>query len=226
MDAYKLENSWAGILKSELSSPYMQQLQHFLHAETRAGKTIFPQPNEYFRSLNLTPPENVKIVILGQDPYHGDGQAHGLAFSVHKGQRPPPSLRNIYKELENDLGITPPQHGFLENWAKQGILLLNTVLTVEKGQATSHQKKGWEQFTDAIITHINERDQPIIFMLWGSHAQKKEALLHNPQHLILKAPHPSPLSAHRGFLGCGHFSKANTFLKEKECEEIDWSLEP
>lgn len=223
-----MNNSWKSPLQNELESAYMQKLKLFLDAEKQAGKTIFPKDNEYFRSLDLTPPENVKVVILGQDPYHGDGngdgQAHGLAFSVQKGVRIPPSLRNIYKEIEADIGISPPNHGFLEDWAKQGVLLLNSVLTVERSHAASHQGRGWEKFTDAIITHINHLPDPIVFMLWGSYAQKKAAFVDGSKHLILRAPHPSPLSAHRGFLGCKHFSQANAFLKEKRRGEINWGI--
>ncbi len=219
-----LHNDWKTALKGEFSAPYMKQLTSFLDTEKAAEKIIFPSEEQYFHALNLTPPDKIRAVILGQDPYHGDGQAHGLAFSVNNNIRIPPSLRNIYKELQSDIGIAPAQHGCLDGWAKQGVLLLNTVLTVERGLAASHQGHGWEAFTDAIIGHINALNQPIVFMLWGSHAQKKSALLNNPNHLILKAPHPSPLSAHRGFFGCKHFSQANAFLHEHGGSEIDWRV--
>jgi uracil-DNA glycosylase len=168
--------------------------------------------------------DEVRVVILGQDPYHGPGQAHGLCFSVPEGVRPPPSLVNIYKELESDLGVRPARHGFLEHWAKQGVLLLNSVLTVEMGRAASHQGRGWERFTDAVIREVNAKSDPVVFMLWGSYAQKKAAFVDGSRHLVLKAPHPSPLSAHSGFLGCRHFSKANSFLESRGMAPIDWAL--
>jgi len=197
-------------------------------AEKAAGKAIFPRGGEWFRALDLTPLESVRVVILGQDPYHGPGQAHGLCFSVRPEVRVPPSLVNIYKELESDLGIPPARHGFLEHWAKQGVLLLNAVLTVQMGAAASHQGRGWERFTDAVIRLVNARAAPVVFMLWGSHAQKKAAFVESVdrggRHLVLKAPHPSPLSAHSGFFGCRHFSKANAFLKAQGEKPIDWQL--
>ena len=211
MSEIHLEESWKQALIGEFESPYMTALKSFLKDEYKAGKAIFPKGSEYFRALDLTPLDNVKVVILGQDPYHGDGQAHGLCFSVRPGVRVPPSLVNIYKEIEDDLDIRPPRHGFLEHWAEQGVLLLNSVLTVERGLAASHQGRGWERFTDAVIAKVNGLDHPVVFMLWGSYAQKKAAFV-DRRHLVLKAPHPSPLSAHRGFLGCKHFSKANAFL--------------
>jgi uracil-DNA glycosylase len=214
----KLHQGWLGPLQGEFESPYMQALSAFLRAEKTAGKAIFPKGGEWFRALDLTPPENVRVVILGQDPYHGPGQAHGLCFSVRPGVRTPPSLVNIYKEMEADLGIPPARHGFLEHWAEQGVLLLNAVLTVQSGMAASHQGRGWERFTDAVIRLVNEQPHPIVFMLWGAYAQKKAAFVDSidrgGRHLVLKAAHPSPLSAHSGFLGCRHFSKANAFLKE------------
>lgn len=222
--AIKLEDGWKDLLAGEFASPYMQQLKGFLQTEKQAGKIIFPKGAEYFRALDLTPPEEVRVVILGQDPYHGDGQAHGLCFSVREGVRIPPSLVNIYKELQDDLGIPPAPHGFLESWAQQGVLLLNSVLTVQRGLAASHQGRGWERFTDAIIRAVNELPQPVVFMLWGSYAQKKAAFVDQSKHLVLKAPHPSPLSAHRGFLGCKHFSQANDFLKAHGRGEIDWAV--
>lgn len=223
-DDIKLEESWKSRLHSEFSSPYMKSLKQFLLAEKAKGKAIFPKGTEYFRALDLTPLEDVRVVILGQDPYHGDGQAHGLCFSVRQNVRIPPSLINIYKELQTDLGIQPARHGFLESWAKQGVMLLNSVLTVERAIAASHQGRGWEQFTDSVIRTVNEKDEPVVFMLWGSYAQKKAAFVDRSKHLVLKAPHPSPLSAHRGFLGCRHFSQANSFLKEKGLPPINWQL--
>jgi uracil-DNA glycosylase len=195
----------------------------FVVDEIAAGKTVYPSNGNIFRALELTPIKNVKVLILGQDPYHGEGQAHGLAFSVQKGVRVPPSLKNIYKELQNDTGMTPPNHGFLEGWAQQGILLLNTTLTVEHGKPASHQGKGWEEFTDSIIQQVNDKKDPVVFMLWGAHAGKKASMIDANKHLVLTAPHPSPLSAHRGFLGCGHFSKANEFLRQNEQNQINWS---
>ncbi|CAN6451205.1 unnamed protein product [Victoria cruziana] len=223
-DAVRLEESWKSALASEFASPYMAQLKQFLKAERDAGKWIFPKGSEYFRALDLTPLDKVKVVILGQDPYHGDGQAHGLCFSVQPGVRPPPSLVNIYKEMESDLGIVPPRHGFLESWARQGVLLLNSVLTVERGLAASHQGQGWERFTDAVIRQVNDLPHPVVFILWGSYAQKKAAFVDKTRHLVLKSPHPSPLSAHNGFFGSRPFSKANTFLRDNGMSEIDWRL--
>jgi len=224
----RLHPSWLGPLRSEFESSYMQALKSFLLAEKAAGKSIFPKGGEWFRALDLTPLEDVRVVILGQDPYHGPGQAHGLCFSVKPDVRIPPSLVNIYKELEADLGVPPARHGFLEHWAQQGVLLLNAVLTVQMGQAASHQGRGWERFTDAIIRLINAREEPVVFMLWGSYAQKKAAFVDSVdrggRHLVLKAAHPSPLSAHSGFFGCRHFSKANAFLKQHGQKPIDWAL--
>ncbi len=223
-DTVRLEDSWKAALEGEFSSRYMAKLKDFLKGEMAAGKWIFPKGTEYFRAMDLTPLENVKVVILGQDPYHGDGQAHGLCFSVKPGVRIPPSLVNIYKEMQSDLGIPPARHGFLESWAKQGVLLLNSVLTVERGRAASHQGQGWEKFTDAVIRQVNELDHPVVFILWGSYAQRKASFVDTSKHLVLKSPHPSPLSAHNGFFGSRHFSKANAFLKENGLEEIDWRL--
>jgi uracil-DNA glycosylase len=224
MSAVKLHESWQAALEPEFASPYMQALREFLVSEKALGKEIFPKGGEYLRALDLTPLGNVRAVILGQDPYHGDGQAHGLCFSVRPGVRIPPSLVNIYKELERDLGIAPARHGFLEHWANQGALLLNSVLTVERGLAASHQGHGWERFTDAVIRAVNAQDAPVVFMLWGAYAQRKAAFVDASKHLVLKAPHPSPLSAHQGFIGCGHFSKANEFLVERGLEPIEWRL--
>ncbi|MBA3880776.1 MAG: uracil-DNA glycosylase [Sphingobium sp.] len=217
-------------LSGEFASPYMADLRAFLVAERAAGKAIFPAASAWFRALDLTPLDRVRVVILGQDPYHGPGQAHGLCFSVPPGVRPPPSLGNIYKELRDDLGIDPPGHGCLESWARQGVLLLNSVLTVESGRAASHRDRGWERFTDAVIAQVAARPEPVVFMLWGSYAQKKAGFVHSADrgghHLVLKAAHPSPLSAHNGFLGCRHFSKANAFLEARGLPPIDWRLPP
>ncbi|MCG6120950.1 MAG: uracil-DNA glycosylase [Blastomonas sp.] len=224
----QLDPAWREALASEFAAPYMADLKAFLLERKAAGARIFPPGSQWFRALDLTPPDRVRVVILGQDPYHGPGQAHGLCFSVQPGVRPPPSLINIYKELERDLGVMPRAHGFLEGWACQGVLLLNAVLTVEMAEAGSHQGRGWERFTDAVIARVNALDHPVVFMLWGSHAQKKAAnvdsIERGGRHLVLKAPHPSPLSAHRGFLGCGHFSKANAFLEEHGLEPVAWQL--
>ena len=220
----KLHPSWLERIGGEFEQPYMADLKRFLERERQHGKQIYPRGSEWFRALDLTPLDEVRVVILGQDPYHGPGQAHGLCFSVKDGVRAPPSLVNIYKELEADLGIAPRRHGFLEHWAKQGVLLLNSVLTVEMGQAASHRERGWERFTDRIIREVNAKDDPVVFMLWGSYAQKKAGFVDASRHLVLKAPHPSPLSAHSGFFGCRHFSKANAFLESRGLAPIDWAL--
>jgi uracil-DNA glycosylase len=220
----RLHESWLGPLRREFDQPYMGELKSFLLAEREKGRTIFPRASNWFRALDLTPLDRVRVVILGQDPYHGPGQAHGLCFSVPPGVRPPPSLMNIFKELQSDLGIAPGSHGLLEHWARQGVLLLNSVLTVEMGQAASHREKGWERFTDAVVRLVNEKSDPVVFILWGSYAQKKAAFVDTSRHLVLKAPHPSPLSAHSGFFGCRHFSKANAFLESKGLAPIDWAL--
>lgn len=220
----KIEESWKAALSAEFSSPYMAVLKKFLLEEKNSGKQIFPKGTEYFRALDLTPLDKVRVVILGQDPYHGEGQAHGLSFSVKPGVRSPPSLVNIYKELHGDLGILPARHGFLEHWARQGVLLLNSVLTVERAMAASHQGKGWEKFTDAIIRAVNDQQHPVVFILWGSYAQKKAAFVDPSRHLVIRSPHPSPLSAHNGFFGTKPFSKANDFLVSKGREPIDWEL--
>jgi uracil-DNA glycosylase len=226
--AVKLDPAWLAHLQGEFDSDYMKALKAFLAAEKAAGRRVFPRGREWFRALDLTPLEAVRVVILGQDPYHGEGQAHGLCFSVRPGVRTPPSLVNIYKELETDLGIAPARHGFLEHWAKQGVLLLNAVLTVRMAQAASHQGQGWERFTDAVIRLVNAKPEPVVFMLWGSYAQKKAAFVDSidrgGRHLVLKAPHPSPLSAYGGFFGCRHFSKANAFLEAQGRGAIDWAL--
>jgi uracil-DNA glycosylase len=222
----RLEPSWKARVGDFLSRPEMLRLSEFLRAELRAGKTIYPPPRCIFAALDTTPFDQVKVVILGQDPYHGPGQAHGLCFSVLPGVPPPPSLENIFAEIRRDLGIARPDHGCLIPWARQGVLLLNAVLTVERGLAGSHQGKGWEGFTDNIIDHLNREREGLVFLLWGSYAQAKGALIDARRHLVLKAPHPSPLSAHRGFIGCGHFSKANQWLSEHSQPAIDWSLPP
>lgn len=219
----KLHPSWLAPLQREFDSPYMADLRAFLLAEKAAGKRIFPKGSDWFRALDLTPPERVRVVILGQDPYHGEGQAHGLCFSVQPGVKVPPSLVNIYKELKSDLGIDLPGHGFLEHWARQGVLLLNNCLTVEMGLAASHKGRGWERFTDAVVAQVNALPDPVVFMLWGSHAQKKAASV-DPRHLVLKSVHPSPLSAHGGFFGSRPFSQANAFLEANGRGAIDWAL--
>ena len=223
-EGFRLPPSWCEALRDELEQPYMADLQQFLLGERDGGKRIFPEQANWLRALELTPFEKVRVVILGQDAYHGEGQAHGLCFSVQPCVRTPPSLRNIYKELRSDLGIEPREHGFLEHWADQGVLLLNSVLTVEMGRAGSHAKRGWERFTDAIIHAVNARREPVVFMLWGAYAQKKAEFVDHSRHLVLIAAHPSPLSAHSGFFGCRHFSKANAFLEERGIEPIDWAL--
>ena len=224
----RLNRSWLERIGGEFEQPYMAQLKRFLLAEKERGKRIFPRGSEWFRALDLTPLEEVRVVILGQDPYHGAGQAHGLCFSVRDGVQPPPSLVNIYKELESDLGIKQARHGFLEHWAKQGVLLLNSVLTVEMGRAASHRERGWERFTDRIISEVNVKAEPVVFMLWGSYAQKKAAFVDSVdrggRHIVLKAAHPSPLSAHSGFFGCRHFSKAKAFLESRGLPPVDWAL--
>jgi uracil-DNA glycosylase len=220
----KLHPSWLEPLGQEFAQPYMAELKRFLVGEKQGGKRIFPAGSNWFRALDLTPLDKVRVVILGQDPYHGPGQAHGLCFSVPGGVQPPPSLVNIFKELEGDLGLKPARHGFLEHWAQQGVLLLNSVLTVEMGRAASHREKGWERFTDAIVREVNSKAEPVVFMLWGSYAQKKAAFVDTTKHLVLKAPHPSPLSAHSGFFGCRHFSRANAFLESRGLPPVDWAL--
>ncbi len=220
----KLESSWKKALENEFSAPYMITLREFLHKEKIERKTIYPKGVNIFRAFDLTPLEKVKVVILGQDPYHGENQAHGLCFSVKPGIQLPPSLVNIYKELESDLGIKPVKHGYLESWAKQGVLLLNSVLTVEQGKAASHQGKGWEKFTDQVIDILNNRPYPIIFVLWGSYAQQKGQFIDVKRHVVLSAAHPSPLSAYRGFFGCRHFSKINEYLHRWGEDPINWQL--
>ncbi|WP_339616344.1 uracil-DNA glycosylase [uncultured Gilvimarinus sp.] len=220
----QLESGWLAELGDEFDQPYMRQLKTFLKAEKQAGKVIYPPSGEMFNAFNSTPFAQVKVVILGQDPYHGPGQAHGLSFSVPSGVRIPPSLQNIFKEIERDLGIPRPNHGNLQAWAEQGVLLLNATLSVEQANAGSHQKRGWEQFTDHAIEALNRDREGLVFLLWGSYAQKKGRLIDTNKHLVLKSVHPSPLSAHRGFLGCGHFSQVNEYLQAKGQAPIDWAL--
>ena len=219
-----LHESWKAPLQAEFDAPYMAALKDFLVGEREKGKRIFPKGSEWFHALDATPLEQVRVVILGQDPYHGEGQAHGLCFSVKPGVRPPPSLINIYKEMESDLGLKAPSHGNLEAWARQGVLLLNAVLTVEAGLAASHQGKGWERFTDAVIRLVNDQPRPVVFILWGSYAQRKAAFVDRQRHLVLASAHPSPLSAHNGFFGSRPFSRANEFLVAQGEEPIDWDL--
>ncbi len=221
----KLEESWLKLLEDQFSQPYMQELRAFLLAEKRRGKVIYPKGEEIFNALNTTPFDQVKAVILGQDPYHGPGQAHGLCFSVPKGVAPPPSLVNIFKEVASDLDLKDDAfpHGCLTGWANQGVLLLNAVLTVERYRANSHQGKGWEIFTDRVVELISGQRESCVFLLWGSYAQKKGGVIDRDRHLVLTAPHPSPLSAHRGFFGCRHFSRCNEYLERKDKPPIDWA---
>ncbi|MDQ4419216.1 uracil-DNA glycosylase [Sphingobium sp. DEHP117] len=226
--APKLHAGWATPLAPMFASPVMESLRAFLLEQKGQGKRIFPKGSEYFRALDLTPLDTVRVVILGQDPYHGEGQAHGLCFSVQRGVRPPPSLVNIFKEMKADLGIDPPRHGNLTHWAEQGVLLLNSVLTVEMGQAASHQGRGWEKFTDEVIALVARQERPIVFILWGAYAQKKAAFVKDVsqggRHLVIRSAHPSPLSAHNGFFGSRPFSRANAFLREHGEQPIDWKL--
>jgi uracil-DNA glycosylase len=211
------------VIGGEFEKPYIKMLQAFLQQQTATKQNIYPERDDIFNALNITPFENVKVVILGQDPYHGPGQAHGLAFSVPNGIKLPPSLVNIYKEIESEFDVKMPREGDLSGWARQGVLLLNATLTVQAAQAGSHQKRGWEEFTDAIIRALNDHSDHIAFMLWGAYAQKKGIFIDRKKHLVLEAPHPSPLSAHRGFLGCGHFKKANAYLVENGRKAIEWT---
>ncbi len=219
-----IDNDWLPAVNAEFKKPYYAELYKFVKEEY-SKVAVFPPADEIFSALHLTPLSKVKVVIIGQDPYHNVGQAHGLCFSVRPEVDIPPSLVNIYKELRSDLGCKIPNNGYLVKWAEQGVLLLNTVLTVRAHQANSHQGKGWEQFTDAIIRAVNAEDRPIAYLLWGRPAQSKMSMLDNPRHKVFTAPHPSPLSAHRGFFGCKHFSQANAFLKENGVEPIDWQIE-
>lgn len=218
-----IENDWLPAISKEFRMPYYKELYQFVRSEY-SKYVIYPSAEDIFNAFHFTPLSQVKVVILGQDPYHNEGQAHGLCFSVKPEVEIPPSLVNIYKELHDDLGCYIPNNGYLEKWARQGVLLLNTVLTVRAHQANSHQGKGWEKFTDAVIQAVNVQDRPVVFLLWGRPAQMKRSMLNNPKHLILEAPHPSPLSAFRGFFGCKHFSRTNEFLKQNELELIDWQI--
>lgn len=219
-----LEESWNQKLKQEIEKDYFKQLCNFIDDEMGNGKVIYPPVDEIFTAFNHTPFDKVKVVIIGQDPYHGENQAHGLSFSVKPGVKIPPSLRNIYKELHEDIKMAIPEQGYLISWADQGVLMLNAVLTVEQGKAGSHHRKGWEKFTDRVIELLNEEKDNLVFMLWGSPAQKKGSKVDEVRHLVLKAVHPSPLSAYRGFFGCKHFSKANQYLIDHQKNPIDWSL--
>lgn len=219
-----ITNDWLPALRAEFRKPYYAQLFQFVKEEY-ATRVIYPPADDIFNAFHSTPLSQVKVVIIGQDPYHNEGQAHGMCFSVQPQVEIPPSLVNIYQELHDDLGCYVPDNGYLKKWADQGVLLLNTVLTVRAHQANSHQGKGWEQFTDAVIEAVNAQNRPIVFLLWGRPAQMKANMLNNPNHLILKAPHPSPLSAYRGFFGCRHFSQANNFLKAHGIDPIDWQIE-
>ncbi len=218
-------NDWDEVLGSEFEKEYYKRLMKFLEEE-RQDNTIYPPEEDVFNALKFSPYNNTKVVILGQDPYHEPGQAHGLCFSVNKGVKIPPSLVNIYKEMQNDMGIIQPNHGYLAYWAYQGVLLLNTVLTVRRGEANSHKGKGWEKFTDRIVELLNQREKPMVFILWGANAKSKQALITNKDHMILSGAHPSPLSAFNGFFGGGYFSKANRFLELTGQEPIDWQLRP
>ncbi len=227
----EISASWQEALNVELQKPYLLDLAAFVASERAMGKKIYPPEELVFNALKCTPFDQVKVVIVGQDPYHGAGQAHGLSFSVPPGVQPPPSLKNIYKELKEDLSIEPPNHGYLMKWAEQGVLLLNATLTVEDGKPQSHQRRGWESFTDAILKRLSEEDRPLVFILWGRFAKEKGAFLLNnvprgtkAHHLVLTAAHPSPLSCHNGFFGCHHFSKTNAFLTQSGLNPIDWSL--
>lgn len=220
-----LTNDWSLALKDEFNKPYYRDLYRFVKEEY-STRVVYPPADDIFNALHLTSLKDVKVLILGQDPYHNEHQAHGLSFSVLPDQKDiPPSLQNIYKELQEDLGCYIPNNGYLKKWADQGVLMLNTVLTVRAHEPNSHQGRGWENFTDAIIQAVNQKDEPVVYMLWGKPAQSKIPMLTNPKHLILKAPHPSPLSAYRGFFGCKHFSKCNEFLSQNGLEPIDWQIE-
>jgi len=224
MKKVQLEGSWLERLDDQFHQEYMQKLRDFLVTRKQHRAVIYPPGKQIFNALNSTPFEQVRVVILGQDPYHGPGQAHGLCFSVQPGIRVPPSLANIYREIQDDLGIPVPHHGYLQSWAEQGVLLLDAVLTVERGQAGSHQGKGWETFTDTVVRVLNDEGDGLVFMLWGAYALRKGAMINRKKHLVLTAPHPSPLSAHRGFLGCKHFSSANEYLEQRQKLPVDWSV--
>jgi len=219
----RLGNDWDALLAEEFSRDYYRKLRAFLKSEYET-RTIYPDMHDIFNALKATSYGNTRVVILGQDPYHGQGQAHGMCFSVQPGVPKPPSLVNIFKELQADLGVAPPSHGHLIHWARQGVLMLNTVLTVRAGSPNSHKGKGWETFTDEVIRLLDRRERPMVFLLWGANARAKKALIDNPSHLILEAAHPSPLSAHNGFFGCRHFSGANAFLQREGMETVDWKI--
>lgn len=219
----KIEDSWKMVLNEEFNKPYFQNLTQFIKEE-KANKTIYPPGSLIFNAFNSTPFDKVKVVILGQDPYHGTGQAHGLCFSVQKGIKPPPSLVNIYKELHSDMGMPIPSHGYLQDWANQGVFLLNAILTVEANKAASHQNKGWEIFTDSVIEKLSSQRENLVFMLWGNYAKNKINLIDTNKHLVLTAAHPSPFSAYNGFFGCKHFSKANQYLIENGQAPVDWRI--
>lgn len=220
----KLEDGWKSVLADQFGQPYMAELKQFILSRYREGHTIYPKADRYFEALNLTPFDQVKAVILGQDPYHNPGQAHGLCFSVPPGIQPPPSLVNIYKELHDDLGYEIPHHGYLRSWAEQGVLLLNSTLTVEEGKAGSHQNHGWETFTDAVIERLGQKKSGLVFILWGAYAQKKGSMIDDKKHLVLKSPHPSPLSAYRGFFGSKPFSQTNDYLSRSGQSPVNWQL--
>lgn len=222
----RLPGDWLALLGDEFDRDYMRGLSQFLRQRQAAGVEIYPPPGDMFRALWVTPPAQVRVVILGQDPYHGPGQAHGLCFSVRPDVPAPPSLANIFREMESDLGLARPDHGCLLSWAEQGVLLLNAVLTVERGRAGAHRDRGWERFTDRVVACVNDGAAPTVFMLWGAQAQRKGARIDRSRHLVLTAPHPSPLSAHRGFFGCRHFSRANAWLQDRGRGAIDWRLPP
>lgn len=219
-----IDKTWLKQIGDEFEQDYMKNIKEFLRTELEDGKTIYPHGKDIFQAFDKTPFDKVKVVVIGQDPYHGPDQAHGMSFSVKKGIKVPPSLVNIFKELEEDLGIPRSSHGYLEAWADQGVLLLNSVLTVEATKAGSHRKKGWENFTDKVIEVLNEKKENLVFLLWGAPAQKKASKVDEDKHLVLKAPHPSPLSSYRGFFGCKHFSKTNEYLQSKNIEQINWTL--
>lgn len=223
-NSVQLESSWLEMLKDEFDQPYFKAIRSFLKQEKLNGKTIYPSGKYIFNAFNSTPFDKVKVVILGQDPYHGEGQAHGLCFSVQKGIKPPPSLVNIYKEMKSDLGLEAPSHGCLQAWAEQGVFLLNAMLTVEKDQPASHQKIGWQNFTDAAIQKLSDERENLVFILWGAFAQQKSLLIDNSKHLVLKSPHPSPFSADKGFFGSKPFSKTNEWLESKGISSINWQL--
>src|SRR5262245_3351411 len=220
---WSMKTDWNPVLRGEFEKPYWGELQQFV-ADERAGGVVYPAPDEVFAALHLTPYADVKVVILGQDPYHGPDQAHGLCFSVRTGMQPPPSLQNIFKEMEADLGVSPPSHGCLDSWARQGVLLLNASLTVRAGKAASHQGKGWETFTDEVLRAVNEKPERVVFILWGASARKKKALVDTSRHVIIESPHPSPLSASSGFFGSRPFSRANAALVEAGRDPIDWTI--